>query len=99
MMNLLMAPWRASLAMTAQSLETMLTLQKSMLSGVESGGPMSFPDENKLRAAFHKSAGDNLRRWEDVAEQLQDLPDWMHSFTRVPGPILTDFFDAARRRK
>lgn len=102
MINMLAAPWRASLTMTATTLEAVLTMQKAMLGQVgdhPTGSLPMFnpPNETEIREAFHKAAGDNLRRWEDLADVLQSLPSWTHEMNRLPGTILTDWFDAARR--
>ncbi|MEZ5947194.1 MAG: hypothetical protein R3C04_10160 [Hyphomonas sp.] len=95
-MDLWMAPWRTALTITAATLETTLVMQKSMM-GVAGFGGTEPLNENRLRDAFHAAADVNLRRWGDTAEMIQSLPSWMHDFTSMPGDVLTDWFDAARR--
>ncbi|WP_035617360.1 hypothetical protein [Hyphomonas johnsonii] len=96
MMELWLAPWRASLALTTSALEMMLKAQKNMIgsAGLASMQPM---DEARMREAFHSAAGANLRRWGKTADALQTLPEWYRDLSRVPGTVLTDWFDAARR--
>ena len=96
MLELWLTPWRATLSITAATLETMIATQKSMAIFAPMGTfePVT---ENKLRDAFHIAADVNLRRWEDTAGALQNLPDWYHEAHRTPGNLMTDWFDAARR--
>jgi predicted PolB exonuclease-like 3'-5' exonuclease len=96
MMDLWLAPWRASLSLTASTLEMMLTAQKSFASaqGVPDFQPM---DEIKMREAFHTAADANLRRWGDTADAINNLPEWYRDLSRVPGGVMTDWFDKARR--
>jgi len=98
MMDLWLAPWRASLSLSASMLELMLKAQKSIASGqgMASFQPM---DEARMREAFHEAAGANLRRWGDTADAVNKLPDWYRDLSRVPGGVMTDWFDAARRVK
>ncbi|MGH1421404.1 MAG: hypothetical protein ACRBEQ_06270 [Hyphomonas sp.] len=93
MIDQMLAPWRSSLSLTAAALETMLVAQKNMLGA---GGMMSM-DENRMREMFHSAADANLRRWGEVAENLSNVPDVYHQMSRVPGSVLTDFFDKAQR--
>ena len=96
MFDLWLTSWRASLTFTAASLETLIAAQKSLASFGE-GDPSAPFDENKIRDVFHLAADLNLRRWEDTAGALNNLPDWYHQMNRLPGDVLTDLFDAARR--
>jgi hypothetical protein len=88
-----LTPWKASLAITAAFLETSLTLQKRMLGMVQPGGM----DPADMREAFRSAADSNLRRWGDTAEALKALPDWYQNAASVPGGLMTDAFDKARR--
>ncbi|MCA8900683.1 MAG: hypothetical protein KDA53_05475 [Hyphomonas sp.] len=96
MMDFWMTPWRASLTLTAAALETTLVVQKSLASVAGFGGTDRL-DENRLRDAFHAAADVNLRRWGDTAEMIQNLPTWMRDMTSMPGDLMTDWFDHARR--
>ncbi|MFT5775761.1 MAG: hypothetical protein ACI93G_000504 [Hyphomonas sp.] len=98
MMDLWLAPWRASLSLSASMLEMMLKAQKSIASaqGMSNFQPM---DEARMREAFHEAADANLRRWGDTADAVNKLPDWYRDLSRVPGGVMTDWFDAARRVK
>ena len=91
-----LAPWRATLAATATALETALVMQKSM-AGLTGMGGIEAMDENRLRDAFHAAADVNLRRWGDTAEMLQNLPGWYRDLGRMPGDLMTDWFDARNR--
>ncbi len=96
MLNLWMTPWRTALSMTAATLETMLAAQKSLAS-MGPAGLLEPITEDKLRDAFHITADVNLRRWEDTAGALQNLPNWYHEMHAMPGNLMTDWFDTARR--
>lgn len=96
MLDLWLTPWRTALSVTASTLETMLAAQKGM-SMMNPSSLMEPMTENKLRDAFHSAADVNLRRWEDTAGALQNLPSWYHHMHAMPGNTLTDWFDAARR--
>ena len=96
MTNFWLSQWRASLALTAAALETSLAAQKTFADFAQSGRIGKF-DENRMRDAFHSAADQNLRRWEDAAGALQNLPEWYRDLTRVPGGMMTDMFDKARR--
>lgn len=98
MINQMLAPWRSSLSLTTAALETMLAAQKNML-GASASMNMARMDENRMREMFHSAADANLRRWEKVAENLSNVPDVYHQMSRVPGSMLTDFFDKAQRAK
>lgn len=100
MFDLWLAPWRASLALTSASLDTMLTLQKSMMSfsSITLADGFDSTDENYMRQAFQLTADANVRRWADAAGVLQAMPDWYHQAASGPGAALTDMFDKARRR-
>ncbi len=95
-MEFWLMPWRATLSLTAATLETTLVMQKSLatLSGVGGFEPL---DENRLRDAFHAAADVNLRRWGDAADMLQNLPSWYRDLGRMPGDLMTDWFDAHHR--
>ncbi|WP_370172196.1 MULTISPECIES: hypothetical protein [Hyphomonas] len=96
MLDFWLTPWRAGLSMTAATLETMIAAQKSasILAPKGVATPMT---EDTLRDAFQIAADVNLRRWEDTAGALQRLPNWMHELHAMPGNMVTDWFDAARR--
>ena len=98
MLELWLTPWRAGLSMTAATLETLIATQKSMSVMAPKGiaTPMT---EDKLRDAFQIAADVNLRRWEDTAGALQNLPNWLHDLHALPGNMVTDWFDAARRAR
>ena len=98
MMDLWLAPWRASLSLTSSMLEMMLKAQKGITSAQ---GMTSFQlmDEARMREVFHQAADANLRRWGDTADAVNKLPDWYRDLSRVPGGVMTDWFDAARRVK
>ena len=89
-------PWRATLSVAAATLETTLVMQKS-LAGLTGLGGYEPLDENRLRDAFHAAADVNLRRWGDTAEMLQNLPAWYRDLGRMPGDLMTDWFDAHHR--
>ncbi|MEE2920974.1 MAG: hypothetical protein VYC38_04355 [Pseudomonadota bacterium] len=96
MLDFWLTPWRASLTMTAATLETLIAAQKSVsiLAPMGVASPMT---EDKLRDAFQIAADVNLRRWEDTAGALQRLPNWLHEMHAMPGNVVTDWFDATRR--
>lgn len=56
-----------------------------------------FFDQEQMRDAFHRLADANLRSWELTANSLQAMPNWMFWPTRMPGSVMTDFFDRIRR--
>ena len=96
MLDLWLTPWRASLSLTAATLETLIAAQKSMsiMAPMGVAAPMT---EDTLRDAFQIAADVNLRRWEDTAGALQNLPNWLHDMHAMPGNLVTDWFDSARR--
>lgn len=96
MIEQMLAPWRSSLSLTAATLETMLEAQKNMLGTTNLMG-LPAMDENQMREVFHTAANAHLRRWEEIAENLSNVPDVYHHMARVPGSMLTDFFDKAQR--
>lgn len=100
MFDLWMAPWKASLALTTASLDSMLTLQKSMMrfSSINLSDGFTQTDETYMREAFQLAADANIRRWSDTAGMLQAMPDWYHTMNNTPGSMLTDMFDKARRK-
>lgn len=99
MMDFWLNSWRTSLAMTAASLDTMLTMQKSLMdfSSITLADGFDGADENLMRDAFQRTADANVRRWSDAADMIQGLPSWMQTMNSMPGTTLTDLFDKARR--
>jgi hypothetical protein len=99
MMDLWLNSWRTYTAVTAASLDTMLTMQKSMmnLSSITLSDGWDYKDENYMREAFQRAADSNVRRWSDTADMLKGMPDWMQTMYRMPGTTLTDMFDKAKR--
>jgi hypothetical protein len=99
MMDLWLTSWRASLAMTTASLDTLLTMQKSLisLSSITLNDGWDSRDENYMREAFQMAADANVRRWSDAADVLQGLPGWMQVMQALPGTAMTDLFDKANR--
>ena len=99
MMDLWLNSWRTYTAVTAASLDTLLTMQKSMmsLSSVTLSDGFDAKDENYMREAFQRAADANVRRWSDTADMLKGMPGWMQTMNRVPGTTLTDMFDKAKR--
>lgn len=99
MLDFWLAPWRASLALTSASLDTVLAMQKSMMSfsAITLADGFDGTDETYMRQAFQLAADANVRRWSDAAGVLQAMPDWYHEVTSAPGAALTDMFDKARR--
>lgn len=99
MLNLWLAPWRASLALTSASLDTMLAMQKSAMSfsAISLSDGFDSTDETYLRETFHLAADANLRRWSEAAGMLQAMPEWYQKAASGPGSALTDLFDKARR--
>lgn len=59
--------------------------------------PRSFVDEDVMRATFHRMADRNLRGWEVAADLLKAMPSWMSMSTKMPGTVMTDWFDQMRR--
>ncbi|MEQ9504636.1 MAG: hypothetical protein RLO80_00095 [Hyphomonas sp.] len=101
MMDFWMNSWRAYTAMTAASLDQLLTMQKSMmsLSSITLSDGFDGTDENYMREAFQRSADANVRRWSDAAEMIQGLPGWVQTMNSMPGTTLTDMFDKAHRAR
>lgn len=99
MMDIWLTTWRASMAMTTASLDTLLTFQKSMLSlsSITLDDGWDSKDDNFLREAFQRAADSNVRRWSDAADVIQGLPSWMQQMHSMPGTTLTDIFDKANR--
>lgn len=99
MMDLWLNSWRTYTAMTAASLDTLLTMQKSMmnLSSITLSDGFDGKDENYMREAFQRAADANVRRWSDTADMLKGMPSWMQTMNRMPGTTLTDMFDKAKR--
>lgn len=54
-------------------------------------------DAEQMREAFHHAADLNLRLWEHTANVLSAMPMWSHAPMRVPGTVLTDWFDRMRK--
>ena len=88
MMDLWLAPWRASLALTASMLEMTLKAQKGFASAQGMSNFQSM-DEASMRDAFHEAADANLRRWGETADAVNRLPDWYRDLSRVPGGVMT----------
>jgi hypothetical protein len=99
MMDLWLNSWRTYTAVTAASLDTLLTMQKSMmsLSSITLSDGFDAKDENYMREAFQRAADANVRRWSDTADMLKGMPGWMQTMNRMPGTTLTDMFDKAKR--
>ncbi len=99
MMELWLNSWRAYSTMTAASLDTLLTMQKSMmnLSSITLSDGFDGTDENYLREAFQRAADANVRRWSDTADMLKGMPGWMQTMNSAPGTALVDLFDKAQR--
>lgn len=53
--------------------------------------------EDLTRDVFRKLADLNLQHWENTAKVLEAMPSWMRWPQTVPGGVLTDWFDQARR--
>ncbi|MFN7165035.1 MAG: hypothetical protein ACK4P2_09485 [Hyphomonas sp.] len=99
MMDLWLNSWRAYTTMTAASLDTMLTMQKSLmnLSSITLSDGFDSTDENYMREAFQRAADANVRRWSDTADMLKGMPGWVQQMNSVPGTTLVDLFDKAQR--
>ncbi|MEX1250045.1 MAG: hypothetical protein WEA77_02480, partial [Hyphomonas sp.] len=99
MMELWLNSWRAYTAMTAASLDTLLTMQKSMmsLSSITLSDGFDSADENYMREAFQRAADANVRRWSDTADMLKGMPGWVQTMNSMPGTTLVDMFDKAQR--
>ena len=99
MIDFWLTPWRASLAMTAASLDTCVAFQKSLMhfSAITPADGFDARDQDHMREAFQMAADANVRRWADMAGLLQGLPDWYQDLSNAPGTALTDMFDRMRR--
>ncbi|MDP1554369.1 MAG: hypothetical protein Q8S09_05880 [Hyphomonas sp.] len=99
MMELWLNSWRAYTTMTAASLDTLLTMQKSLmnLSSITLSDGFDGTDENYMREAFQRAADANVRRWSDTAGMLKGMPSWMQTMNAMPGTALTNLFDKAQR--
>lgn len=99
MMELWLNSWRAYTTMTAASLDTLLTMQKSMmnLSSITLSDGFDGTDENYMREAFQRAADANVRRWSDTADMLKGMPTWVQNMNSMPGTTLVDMFDKAQR--
>ena len=99
MIDLWMTSWRAYTAISAASLDSLLTMQKSLmnLSSITLSDGWDSQDENYMREAFQRAADANVRRWSDLADIMKGLPGWMQTMNAMPGTTLTDMFDKARR--
>ena len=99
MMDFWMSSWRTYTAMTAASLDTLLTMQKSMasLSSITLSDGFDGKDENYMREAFQRAADANVRRWSDTADVLKGMPTWVQKMNSVPGTTLVNLFDKAQR--
>lgn len=89
MMDHWLTPWRTALALQAAYLETLLSLQKSMV-GLNPALPA---DAEKMRDAFRAAADANVRRWTGAADALKSLPNMYHAPFTYPGTMMTDAFD------
>ncbi len=96
MMDHWLTPWRTALAFQAAWLESTLAIQKSM-AGMALSSPE--PTGDPVRDAFRSAADANLRRWGSAAEALQAMPDWYRDAFSMPGSLMTDVFDSARRQR
>ncbi len=101
MMELWLNSWRAYTAMTAASLDSLLTMQKSMmsLSSITLSDGFDGTDENYMREAFQRAADANVRRWSDTADVLKGMPGWVQTMNSMPGTTLVDMFDKAKRAR
>jgi hypothetical protein len=99
MFDFWLTSWRAYTAMTAASLDSMLTMQKSLtsLSSITLSDGFDGADANYMREAFQRAADANVRRWSDTADMLKGMPSWMQTMYSMPGTTLTDMFDKAQR--
>jgi len=99
MMDFWMNSWRTYTAITAASLDALLTMQKGMisLSSITLSDGFDGADENYLREAFQRAADSNVRRWSDTNDIIQGLPAWVQTMHAMPGTALTDMFDKAQR--
>ncbi|MEM0985494.1 MAG: hypothetical protein AAGJ32_04545 [Pseudomonadota bacterium] len=59
--------------------------------------PQSFVNEDIMRATFHRLADQNLRGWEVAADLLKTMPSWLGMSAKMPGTVMTDWFDQVRR--
>ncbi len=64
---------------------------------VPAPNPEYYFDEDLMRDSFHALADANLRSWGYAADMLKALPSWTSWPSRVPGTMMTDFFDQIRR--
>ncbi len=99
MLELWLNSWRAYTTMTAASLDTFLTMQKSLmnLSSITLSDGFDDTDENHMREAFQRAADANVRRWSDTADMLKGMPGWVQTMNAMPGTALTNLFDKAQR--
>lgn len=99
MMDFWLNSWRTYTTLTAASLDTLLTMQKGMmsLSSITLSDGFDGADENYMREAFQRAADANVRRWSDTADMLKGMPDWVQKMNSVPGTTLVDLFDKAQR--
>lgn len=56
-----------------------------------------FLDEELMRDGFHRLADANLRGWGLAADLLQAMPAWTRWPAKLPGTVMTDWFDQMRR--
>lgn len=98
------AALEANIALQEKMIDAMERASKSTvppISWVTVEVPVSNPeflfDEDVMQESFHKLADSNLANWEKAAGMLQALPAWASWPTRVPGNVMTDFFDRIRR--
>ncbi len=53
--------------------------------------------EDRMREVFHQMANANLRGWEQAANMLQAMPEWMRWPHKAPGSLMTEWFDQLNR--
>ena len=99
MMDFWLNSWRTYTTLTAASLDTLLTMQKGMmsLSSITLSDGFDGTDENYMREAFQRAADANVRRWSDTADMLKGMPAWVQNMNSMPGTTLVDMFDKAQR--
>lgn len=99
MMDFWLNSWRTYTTLTVASLDTLLTMQKGMmsLSSITLSDGFDGADENYMREAFQRAADANVRRWSDTADMLKGMPSWVQKMNSVPGTTLVDMFDKAQR--
>lgn len=86
---------------TTQALEQASKSETEPVTWLTVKFPMPNPDfffnEDMMRDGFHGLADANLRAWEQAADMLKAMPSWTNWPAKVPGTMMTDFFDKMRR--